>query len=144
MCFPLGLWLSHNSYYDLVQTDPATIVAEWVKGHYVGSYHEYKQDLNDGVDRLATQFNKHPTEIHKQQRIPCPFPNYTIWLLYDRSTITTKLYHILSMALHQKDLISYHNKKSDRTDSVFNIIQWDADEWAFKSRQEATKLWWWN
>ncbi len=37
---------------------PATIIAEWVKGHYTGDQREFKHDLNDRADHIAGKFNK--------------------------------------------------------------------------------------
>jgi Tfp pilus assembly protein PilN len=37
----------------LVTLIPATIVAEWVKGHYTGEYREHKHDLNNRADKFA-------------------------------------------------------------------------------------------
>jgi hypothetical protein len=39
---------------------PITILAEWVKGHYSGKDKEFKHELNDTADNLATSFNRHP------------------------------------------------------------------------------------
>jgi hypothetical protein len=63
--------------YDLVQVAkslvtliPATIVAEWVKGHYKGDYREHKHDLNDKADALATAFNANPPPALKPIKMP--------------------------------------------------------------------------
>jgi hypothetical protein len=57
---------------------PATIVAEWVKGHYTGEHREHKDDLNERVDKLATNFNAHPPPTLKQMQMLCPLPGYAI------------------------------------------------------------------
>ncbi len=44
----------------LLNIIPITIVAQWVKGHYTGKDREYKHDLNDIADSLATSFNRRP------------------------------------------------------------------------------------
>ncbi len=80
----------------LVTLIPATIVGEWVKGHNTGDYREYKHDLKDWADKLATKFNTNPPAIQKQQKMPCPLPGYAIRLTHDGSTITNKLYKIIS------------------------------------------------
>ena len=71
--------------YDLVQIAktlvtliPATIVAEWVKGHYTGEFREHKHDLNERADRLANKFNENPPPTLKQFKMPCPLAGYAI------------------------------------------------------------------
>jgi ribonuclease HI len=86
----------------LVAIIPATIVAEWVKGHYNGECREHKHDLNERADKLAANFNANPPIALKQMKQPCPLPGYAIRLLYDVSTITNKLYRTMSKALHGK------------------------------------------
>jgi hypothetical protein len=44
----------------LLNAIPITILVEWVKGHYNGKDREYKHDLNDIADSLATSFNRSP------------------------------------------------------------------------------------
>jgi hypothetical protein len=65
---------------------------------YTGGNREHKHDLNDKSDKLAGAFNKNP---------PIAIPGYSICLLHDGSTITTKLQAIMSMALHRKGFICY-------------------------------------
>jgi ribonuclease HI len=68
----------------LLSIIPATIIAEWVKGHYNGDYREFKHDLNDRADHLAGKFNKRPPRHFRQQSMPCLSPGYSIRLLYDK------------------------------------------------------------
>jgi hypothetical protein len=117
----------------LVTLIPATIVAEWVKGHYTGDYREHKHDLNDRADKLATKFNANPPAILKQKKMPCPLPGYAIRLIHDGSTITNKLYKIMSRALHESKLISFLKLKNNWSDNTFQRIHWDAHERAFTS-----------
>jgi hypothetical protein len=84
--------------YDLVHVAktllaliPATIVAEWVKGHFTGEHREYKHDLNEKADRLATSFNMQTPPAYKQCKMSTPPPNYAIHLLHNSSNITNKL-----------------------------------------------------
>jgi hypothetical protein len=51
---------------------PVTVLAGWVKGHYDGDHREYKPDLNDSVDKLAGDFNKHPDLAFSRKRLPSP------------------------------------------------------------------------
>ena len=44
----------------LLNIIPITIIAQWVKGHYTEKDREYKHDLNDITDSLATSFNHRP------------------------------------------------------------------------------------
>ena len=133
--------------YDLIATAkrlltliPATIVTEWVKGHYTGDFREHKHNLNDKADKLAATFNKHPHPSYVQKTMPCSLPNYAIRLIHDGSTITTKLYHTMSVALHRNNLVTYLKKKHGWSDATFNTIHWDAHELAFKRQPRHTQI----
>jgi hypothetical protein len=117
----------------LLRLLPVTIVAEWVKGHYTGDNREHKHDLNDMADQLAGKFYKNPHATLRQKATPCSIQGYAIHLLHDGSTITTRLYSTMSIALHRRGLITYIKEKYDWSDHTFNLIQWNAHETAFKS-----------
>jgi hypothetical protein len=119
---------------------PATIVAEWVKGHYNGEHREHKHDLNEMADKLATNFNAHPPPTLKQMRMPCLLPGYAIRLVYDGSTITNKLYKTMSIALHGQKFVSYLKQKHNWTDHMFRSIHWNAHERAFKSHTRTNQI----
>jgi len=58
---PRGITPFFTSDYDLIALIrlyfgllPISAVGEWVKGHYSGDKRQYKHDLNDRVDKLAT------------------------------------------------------------------------------------------
>jgi hypothetical protein len=62
---PRGIMPFFSADYDLIalirlQTTllPISVVGEWVKGHYTGDHREYKHDLNNRADRLATSAPK--------------------------------------------------------------------------------------
>jgi hypothetical protein len=124
----------------LLRLLPVTIVAEWVKGHYTGDNREHKHDLNDMADQLAGKFNKNPPRVLKQQSLPCSLPGYSIRLIHDGSTITTRLYSTMSVALHRRGFITYLQTKHGWSDYVFNLIQWDAHEKAFKNLPRHKKI----
>jgi hypothetical protein len=107
---------------------PIIVVAEWIKGRYDGEYREYRYDLNDQVDRLATNFNRRPPAGFIQKKMPSPIPNYAVQLLYDGSTITTCLYQIMSQQFHRKKIYRLHQKEEwlDRQ------VNWNAHVMAFK------------
>ena len=48
----------------LLNATPITIIAEWVKGYYNGKDREFKHDLNEITDSLATDFNSSPHPNH--------------------------------------------------------------------------------
>ncbi len=110
---------------------PVTKVAEWVKGHYTGDNREYTHDLNNTVDKLAGAFNKSPPRL-RHRKLPCSIPGYSIRLLNNGSTISTKLYSTMSIALHRTSYIVYLKTKHGWTDSTFEPIHWDAHELAYK------------
>ncbi len=124
----------------LVTLIPATIVAEWVKGHYKGDYREHKHDLNDKANALATAFNANPPPTLKPIKMPCTIPGYAIRLVHDGSAITNKLYSTLSNALHTPNFISYLKCKKNWNDSTFNHIHWDAHERAFRSQTKTNQI----
>jgi hypothetical protein len=110
---------------------PVTILASWVKGHYNGEFREFKHDLNEKVDRLATEFNKKPDYGFSPKRMPCPAPAYAIQLIYDNSLITTKLYKTMASELHRKRIVDRIKQKSQWDDTTFRQVNWDAHETAF-------------
>lgn len=124
----------------LVTLIPATIVANWVKGHYTGEYREHKHDLNEQADKLATKFNACPPTVLKQVRMPCTVPGYAIRLVYDGSTITNKLHKTMSQALHGPKFVSHLKQKNDWNDSTFQRIHWDAHERAFTSHTRNNQI----
>jgi hypothetical protein len=132
--------------YDIVQVAktlvtliPATIVAEWVKGHYTGEYREHKHDLNNRADKFADKFNSNLPTDFKQEKLPCSLPGYAIRLRRDGYTISNKLYSTMSKAFHQPKQVSYLKSKNDWTDSNFNSIHWDAHEHAFKHQMRTNQ-----
>jgi hypothetical protein len=56
---------------------------------------------NEKVDRLAGAFNKNPDIT--PSKMPCPIPNYGIWLIYKDSPVTTKVYHLMARHFIAKD-----------------------------------------
>ncbi len=96
--------------------------------------------LIDKADRLAANFNKHTHPSYVQKTIPCSLPNYAIRLIHDGSTIMTKLYHTMSVALHRNNLVTYLKKKHGWSDATFNTIHWDAHELAFKRQPRHTQI----
>ncbi len=133
--------------YDLVHTAkkllqvlPVTIIAEWVKGHYDGEHREYKHDINDMADKLATTFAKTPPADFTPKAMPKLLPNYAIQLQYEGSIITTRLYSIMSQELHRKAIIDYVKKKSEWTDREFSQVNWDAHGKAFTSLNRGNQI----
>jgi hypothetical protein len=61
---PFSFLTSDYNLIDLIRLFlallPITVVGEWVKGHYSGDKREYKHDLIDRADHLAT--SAHPTD----------------------------------------------------------------------------------
>ncbi len=110
---------------------PVTILAGWVKGHYVGDHREYKHDLNDQVDQLADRFNKHPDPAFAPKRMPCTIPGYAIRLIYDNSLLTTKIYKTMASELHRKNIVAYIIKKCKWSVTTFHQVHWNAHELAF-------------
>jgi hypothetical protein len=67
-------------------------------------------------------------------------PNYEIHLLYDGSTITTRLYHIMSQQLHKTAIKEYIKKKSGWTNRDFSQVNWDAHDMAFKQLTRGNQI----
>ncbi len=111
-----------------------------MKGHYTGEYWEHKHDLNECANRLANKFNENPPSTLKQHKMPCPLSGYAIRLVYDSSTITDKLYRTMSSALHRQKFISYLKQKHNWTDYIFQSINWDAHDRAFKSHTKNSQI----
>ncbi len=126
----------------LLNATPITIIAEWVKGPYNGKDWDFKHDLNEITDSLATDFNSSPHPNHIPHRKTIASPNYGARLLFAGSTITNKLCPLMAQALHRESLIAHIVQKNKWDEHTFHLIHWDAHEMAFKrltrSRQIAT------
>ena len=126
----------------LLNIIPVTIVAHWVKGHYTGKDREYKHDLNDIADSLATSFNRRPHPQYVPKAMPLVHKHFGARIIYEGSTITNKLRPLMAQALHRDAITSHILRKTKWTDRIFQLIHWDAHELAFKrlsrSRQIST------
>jgi ribonuclease HI len=94
---PAGITPYFHTDHDLVelaqsllQILPIIVTTAWVKGHHKGKDKEFKHVLNDTADRLAGSFQAKQTPHHTIRK-PLPPPGYRVHLLYDSSTITTKI-----------------------------------------------------
>ena len=83
---------------------------------------EHKHDLNDEADRLANNFNKRPPAGFNQKKMPSCISNYAVQLMHDGSTITKRLYQIMSQQLHRAALKDYIKKRSGWTEGVFSQV----------------------
>jgi hypothetical protein len=110
---------------------PVTVLAGWVKRHYDGDHREYKHNLNNSVDKLAGDFNKHPDPAFSPKRFPSPMHGYAIQLIHDNAILTTKLYNTMASELHRQGLKNYIIKKCKWSTSTFNQVHWDSHELAF-------------
>jgi hypothetical protein len=137
---PLGITPYFSSDYDLLELIrlyfnllPISAVGERVKGHYTGDKREYKHDLNDRADYLATHAHH---ELPRTLRTvadstPPPPPGYKVRLKNARGLITSKFYKIVSLAHHEQPLISYITKKANWSSATFHSADWDAHSRAF-------------
>jgi hypothetical protein len=116
----------------LLSIIPVTIIAEWVKGHYSGKEREFKHDLNEIADSLATSFNSVPHPNFKPRLQPIAHPHYGARILYEGSTITNKLRYLMAQALHRPALVSHLIRKNKWEERTFHLVHWDAHEMAFK------------
>jgi hypothetical protein len=64
-------------------------------------HREYQHDLNDSVNKLAGDFNKHPDPAFPPKRLPSPMPGYAICLIHDNAILTTKLHNTMASELHR-------------------------------------------
>jgi hypothetical protein len=96
---------------------PITIIAEWVKGHYNGKDREYKHNLNETADSLATSFNSspHPQYIPHHNPAARP-PNYGAKILSEGSTVTCQLRHLMAKSLHRPSIKLHIMKKNQWSD----------------------------
>jgi hypothetical protein len=124
----------------LTDAIPVTILAEWVKGHYNGKDHEFKHDLNEITDTMATSFNSSPHPKFSPRRKPIAPPNYGAHILYDGSTITNKLRPLMAQILHRPELMLHIIKRNRWVESTFQKIRWDAHEIAFKRLSRSHQL----
>jgi hypothetical protein len=142
---PAGITLYFNTDHDLVelaqsllQILPIIVTTAWVKGHYKGKDKEFKHVLNDTADRLAGSFQAKQTPHHTIRK-PLPPPGYRVRLLYDSSTITTKIKSVLVTSMHEDNIVAHILKKSRWTRRVFDKVHWDAHERAFSRLPRPSK-----
>jgi hypothetical protein len=124
----------------LLNIIPVTIVAQWVKGHYAGKYREYKHDLNDITDSLATSFHCRPHSHFVPMIKPIANNYFGARVSYEGSTITNKLRLLMAQALHRDTIISHILKKTKWTNRTFQLIHWDAHELAFKRLSRSRQI----
>jgi hypothetical protein len=107
---------------------PITVTHEWVKGHYTGKKKELKHFLNYEADQLAGTFQRdqHPHKTLKK-------------------LLALKIASILIHANHNKAIEDRILRKTNWSCHVFDMIDWDGHECAFKrlprfQRQATAKL----
>jgi hypothetical protein len=111
---------------------PNSVVGEWVKGHYTGDRREYKHDLNDRADHLATAASgTMPQPFVTRSTVDAP-PGYRVCLSNCRGIIHSKYYHMLAQAHHSQPLVDYILRKTGWSKSTFNRIDWDSQHRAFR------------
>ncbi|MFN9981047.1 MAG: hypothetical protein ACK53Y_14065, partial [bacterium] len=96
------------------------MVGEWVKGQYTGDRREYKHDLNERVDHLATTaIRSLPQRFHTAPTVEAP-PGYPVRLSNRKGIIHSRYYHMLAQAHHSQSIIDYILSKTKWTMAVFN------------------------
>jgi len=136
---PRGIKPFLSADYDLIalirlQTTllPISVVGEWVKGHYTGDRREYKHDLNERVDHLATTaIRSLPQRFHTAPTVEAP-PGYRVRLSNRKGIIHSRYYHMLAQAHHSQSIIDYILSKTKWTMAVFNRVDWDSHHRAFR------------
>jgi hypothetical protein len=135
---PLGIPPYFSSDYDLLELIrlyfnllPISAVGEWVKGHYTGDKWEYKHNLNDRADYLATHAHHELPRTLRTVADSTPPPGYKVRLKNARGLITSKFYKMVSLAHHEQPLISYIMKKANWSSVTFHSVDWDAHSRAF-------------
>jgi hypothetical protein len=136
---PLGITPFLTTDYDLIHLIriyvsllPITLYGEWVKGHYSGERREYKHDLNDRADSLATSAHRRlPGQYATQPVVPAP-PGYRVRLFNRKGLIASKYYQFLAQAHHEQPLIEHILRKTGWSKEVFNSIDWDAHHRAIR------------
>jgi len=136
---PKGITPFLMSDYDLIDLIrlfhallPITVVGEWVKGHYSGDKREYKHDLNDRADHLATSTHRHPSRSFATTANVLPPPGYRVRLLKDNGLITSKYYQTLAQAHHEQPIIDHILRKTGWTVTIFQSVDWDSHHCAFR------------
>ncbi len=107
------------------------LVGEWVKGHYTGNKREFKHDLNDRADYLATLAHQNPSPFTTKPSVEAP-PGYHVRLSDKNGLITSQLYKMLVIAHHEQPIIDHIKRKTGWTDQVFHSIDWDSHHRAFR------------
>lgn len=116
----------------LLREIPIKVLTQWVKGHSTAKQKNLPETLNTIADNLAGAYAKSPDKNFSPKALPLAPPNYRICLVYNNSTITSKLYKILHAAHHSKVITNHILKKTTWTPQVFDLVDWDAHERSFK------------
>jgi hypothetical protein len=136
---PRGITPFLTADYDLIaliqlQTMllPISVVCEWVKGHYTGNKREYKHELNERADLLATSaHDRMPPTFHTTQTVAAP-PGYRVRLSNSSGLITSQYYKMLAKAHHSQPIVDYILRKTGWNITIFNRVDWDSHHCAFR------------
>lgn len=141
----LGITPFTESDYDIIQlvkqilkSLPVKLTAQWVKGHSTAKKKSIQEELKIIADELAGDYATTPHPKHCSSCLPLPPPTFAVWLLYNRSVITSCLYQTLATHLHRTRLTNHILKKTGWTSHVFDMVNWEAHGMAFQclSRQQ--------
>jgi ribonuclease HI len=136
---PRGITPFLTADYDLIaliqlQTTllPISVACEWVKGHYTGNKREYKHDLNERADLLATSaHDRMPPTFYTTQTVAAP-PGYRVRLSNGSGLITSQYYKMLAEAHHSQPIVDYILRKTGWNITIFNRVDWDSHHRAFR------------
>lgn len=123
----------------LLKTLHFKVNAKWVKGHSTARTKTLQEELNILADMLAGQFvwNPHPRHIPAKKLLPPP--NYKVRLLFQGSTIASKLHSILASQLHCSVICNHIMKKTKWPQGTFEV-DWDAHVLAFRQLTCKSKI----
>jgi hypothetical protein len=110
---------------------PIPILHQWVKGHFSGKHRGYEQDLNHDADRLASKNVANQPPPYSTEKCPLTYPGCREQIIHNKSIIISKMYNVLSTALHEHHIINYILRKIKWDTRVFDMVDRKAHNMAF-------------
>jgi hypothetical protein len=112
----------------------------WVKGHYQENKKTIEHKLNDTVHDLAYQYLKNTPGLNSSRKQVIDPPSYEISVLFDGSTLTSKLQQFISSQLYSKSLQDTICKNENWTCETFQLVDWNAYQKAFTSASRSHRI----
>lgn len=102
----------------------SSVSLSWVKGHYTGNKKSVPHILNKMAHNLANDYLHQDMDYYNPSSIVLESPSSEISILYDNSTITSKMNTILKQELYKKSLQDTICKTENWNVQTFHKVDW--------------------